>query len=151
MINSHYPSRDESCHLLFLQLKSYITLKTCYEQNPALTIGILWFLLRGACVAVAPGEQACIRGVRGNRRLSSLLLACAEPLDRELGHVCSGAGCSPWPDGPISCSGARRGLGDCPQRWTLICLFAVSKGYRARKRNTDPIERKRNRKLFKRE
>ena len=47
----------------FLQLKSYITLKTSYKQNPVLTIGILWFLLRGACVALAPGEQMCSRGV----------------------------------------------------------------------------------------
>ena len=67
-------------------------------------------------------------------------------LDCELGHVCSGVGCSPWLDGPTSCSGAGvGGLRDCPQTLTLICLL-VSKGYRARKRNTDPIERKRNRK-----
>lgn len=132
--------------LLFLQLKSYITLKTSYIQNPVLAIGILWFLLRGACVALAPGEQMCSRGVGGNGRLSSLLLVCAGSLDRELGHVCSGAGCSPWPDGPISCSGAGRGLRDCPQRLTLICLFACFQGLQSQEKEYRPHRKKRNRK-----
>lgn len=56
---------------------------------------------------------------------------------------------SSWPDGATSCSGGATGT--VPRGWPLSVCLLVSKGYRARKRNTAPIERKRKRKLFKRE
>lgn len=117
-------------------LENLLWTKSCARNRD------LWFLLRGACVALAPGEQMCSCG-----RLSSLLLVCAEPLDRELGHVCSGAGCSPWPDWPISCSGAGRGLRDCPQRLTLICLFACFQGLQSQEEEYRPHRKKKEQEI----
>lgn len=82
--------------------------------------------------------------------LSNLPLVCVEPGGGgglELGRVCSGAGCSGhhcrlvllarW--GHIMLWG---GHWDCPQRLTLICLFACFQGLQSQEEEYSPHRKK---------
>lgn len=54
---------------------------------------------------------------------------------------------SSWPDGATSCSGAGRGHGDCPQRLTLICLFACFQGLQSQEEEYSSCRKKKEQEI----